>query len=84
MNDDFLLPFLTTFRENPDYNSADEVKEAQSLIRRNQAIEEYFSGQTFDDYLFDLLAEEGVEPSDYVCSVEEDIEYLSANPHLLY
>ena len=84
MDSDFLLPFLTTFRENSDYNSNDEINEINSLILRNETIENYLLGEQTEDYLFDLLAQEGIDPHFYAKAVEDEIIYLMTNPDKLY
>lgn len=80
----FLLPFLTDFQPNLDYNSSDTVNEINSTIVRNTVIEDYLLGIQDEDYLFDLLAEAGIEPNEYVNEVEAKIEYFMANPDQLY
>lgn len=79
----FLQPFLTYFREDPDYNCSDVENEINLMIVRNNAIEDYLEGNQSEDYLFDLLTEQGIEPNMYIEAVEDEIIYLTANPHLL-
>lgn len=79
-----LLPFLTEFKVNPDYNSSDTAKEIDALIARNTAIEDCLLGIHDEQYLFDLLASDDIDPGLYVDAVEENITYLLSNPHELY
>lgn len=80
----FLQPFLTYYRDDPDYNSTDIEHEINLMIVRNNAVEDYLEGNQSEDYLFDLFAAQGIEPSLYVEAVENEINYLIANPQLLY
>lgn len=80
----YIAPFLTYYRENPDYNSSDSSNEFELMMLRNSAIEDLLAGYQTEDYLFDLLAEQGIEPNAYIEAVESEISYLMANPHLLY
>lgn len=84
INSSVLERFLSTFRDNLDYNSNDIQNEINLLIARNNAIEDYLEGNLSVDYLLDLLAEQEIEPTMYIEAVEDEINYLSANPHLLY
>ncbi len=84
MKDNFISPFLTYYRENSDYNLSDASNEFQLLVERNNAIDSLLCGDIKEDYLFDLLAEQNIEPSAYTEAVESEISYLMNNPHLLY
>lgn len=79
-----IQPFLTYYRENPDYNPEDARLEFESMVFRNNAIEDYLEGNQHQDYLFDVLASQGIDPDQYVESVDAEIDYFTANPHLLY
>lgn len=80
----FLLPFLTEFQTNSDYNSSDVANEVNSMILRNTAIEDYLLGIQDEQYLFDLLSEDGIDPNLYANEVEDNINYFMANPQQLY
>lgn len=79
-----LLPFLIDFQDNPDYNASDIKNEIAASIDRNTAIEDYLLGIQDEQYLFDLLAEDGIEPNAYASAVEDKINYFIANPKQLY
>lgn len=80
----FIAPFITYYRSNADYNSNDADQEFKAMLLRNNAIENCLDGNQNEDYLFDLLAEQGIEPGIYLDTVESEISYFLANPHLLY
>ncbi len=80
----FIAPFITYYRSNNDYNSDDAEQEFKAMLLRNNAIEDCLNGGQSEDYLFDLLAEQGIEPSIYLNTVESEVSYFLANPHLLY
>lgn len=84
IDSNLLQPFLTYFREDPDYNSSDVGNEINLMLTRNQVIEEYLEGEKPEDYLLDLLAEQEIEPNMYLEAVQDEIHYLMTNPHLLY
>lgn len=84
ISSEFLEPFLTSFREHPDYNPSDVLNEINLMVIRNIAVEDCLEGTVSEDYFFDLLAEQGIEPSLYVDAVTDEIDYLLANPYLLY
>ena len=77
-------PFLTYYRENSDYNAADARNEVALMNTRNEAIESFLAGDVQEDYLLDLLDHQGIEPEEYIQSVEDEIVYFMNNPHLLY
>lgn len=61
-----------------------KINEINSLILRNETIEDYLLGEQTKDYLFDLLAQEGIDPHFYATAVEDEIIYLMTNPDKLY
>ncbi len=80
----FCYRFLTDFQANPDHNTSDVANEVNSMIVRNTVIEDYLLGIQNEQYLFDLLAEDGIDPNLYVNEVEDKINYFMANPQQLY
>lgn len=84
MNSNLVLPFLTYFREDFDYNANDVNNEIKLMIFRNNVIEDYLMGTQDETYMFDVLASQGIDPNIYMESVEEQIEYLMSNPNQLY
>lgn len=84
ISSEFLEPFLISFRDHPDYDASDVLNEINSMLICNIAAEDYLEGTASEDYFFDLLAEQGIEPNLYVDAVTDNIDYLLAHPHLLY
>lgn len=77
-------PFITYFRDNPDYSISDHCNELDSLIARNNTIQDFLDGKIDTEYLLDFLESDGIDPEAYMESVDSEIEYLIANEHALY
>lgn len=75
-----LLPFLTYYRDNPDYNDSDKDREFDLMNQRNSAIEDCLVGKQSADYVLDLLEDQGIDPVVYVDSVGEAIRYCLLHP----
>lgn len=70
-----LLPFITYYRNNPDYNASDKSREFDLMNQRNEAIESFLEGKQSADYVLDLLESQDIDPVIYVETVEEAIRY---------
>lgn len=75
-----ILPFLTFYRDNPDYNASDKFHEIGLMNQRNDAIESFVTGKQSADYVLDLLESQGIDPVIYVETVEEAIRYCLEHP----
>jgi hypothetical protein len=76
--------FSTVYRDNPDYNAADELTEAQQLLQRQQMIGKFIKGEVDPDTLLDLLESQGFDPVEYVKQVEVNAAAIIADgaiPH---
>lgn len=76
---DCLDPFLTFYRDHPDHDRGDARQEAASLLERQTAIQQWLEGSLPDDCLYDLLAQQGIEPGDYLDSVHSNLEFVFQN-----
>lgn len=76
MHDALLLPFNTYARFEEDMNHPDRVAESRDLIDRQNSILMVIEGTRAADDLFDQLAEQGIEPGDYVHCVESNVNHL--------
>lgn len=72
-------PLMTFFRDNPDYNSADVMAEAEALFNRQKMIDLVVSGSIPPDELMDCLADQGYKSDDYIDQVCENIEIIIDN-----
>lgn len=79
-----IRPFLTYYRDSLDYNVNDSKNEFDLMNQRNIAIEGFLQGEIAEDYLFDLLDSQNIEPQDYIESVQHELQYFLRNPHQLY
>lgn len=84
MSEIIIEPFLTYYRDNPDYNASDAKNEFDLMMLRNGAIEDWIDGNQSSDYVFDVLRSQGIDPDAYLKSIESEIEYFIANPDKLY
>ena len=75
-------PFLTYYRDSPDYNQSDKDREFNSVMTRNQATIDFLEGKETASYLLDVLESEDIDPVMYVESVDEAIRFMLENPHL--
>jgi len=69
-------PFLTFFRENPDYSESDSLSECRALWERQGAVDQVIRGEEHPDLLLETLYDQGIEPSDYVDGVVNEIDYI--------
>lgn len=79
-----IQPFLTYYRDNPDYNESDRSIEFASMLQRNAAVQDFLDGNIDDEHLIDLLESHNIDPQTYIETVEAEIDYLIANPSMLY
>jgi hypothetical protein len=71
-----ILPF-STFATVTDVMTPEECQlEIEALYQRQTAIAQLLAGTLQVDYVYDLLAEYGVNPHDWEDAVEENINYL--------
>jgi CO dehydrogenase/acetyl-CoA synthase gamma subunit (corrinoid Fe-S protein) len=63
---DALIPFLTVFTPSPDMSMADLEAEITRLNTRNRAIDALLQGQLEAEAVFDLLADDGIEPDEWI------------------
>lgn len=80
----YIEPFSTVYRENPDYNTADELTEAQLLLQRQGMIGQFIEGKVDAETLLDLLESQGFDPSEYIDQVEANAAAIIADgliPH---
>lgn len=68
--------FDTTYIDHPDYNSSDHDAECRRLFARQRAIQGLIDGTVDPDYLLDLLEDQGVSPTEYVETVEDNLLWL--------
>lgn len=73
---DPLVPFLTFFTPSPDMSLGDIEAEIARLNRRNLAIDAALQGKLEEDVLFDLLAEDGIEPGEWIEVSLDNCEYF--------
>lgn len=73
------LPFMTFFRNNPDYDSLDEVGEIQALLQRQEFVNRIFTGKASLDELLDCLNDQGFEVDDFIETASQEIEYVQEN-----
>lgn len=73
---DALDPFLTYFREHPDYNRDDSRQEAIALDRRQAAIEGWLRGELPEEAVLETLLDQGISPDAYINVVEDNINYV--------
>lgn len=70
------LPFNTYERQNPDFNQADSAHELSALTERQNQMIQVVDGELEAEALFETLAAQGIEPTDYVETVCENVEHL--------
>lgn len=63
---DPVAPFLTVFNPLPEMSLSDLEAEITRLNQRNQAIEGMLKGELPPSVLFDHLAEDGIEPDEWI------------------
>jgi hypothetical protein len=75
MNDP-LIPFLTVFTPDPDMSLADLQAQIIQLNQRNLAIDSMLQGHLPPADLFELLAEDGIDPDGWIeVSIENCLFY---------
>ncbi|MBD2159551.1 hypothetical protein H6F46_02465 [Limnothrix sp. FACHB-1083] len=72
-------PFLTTFRDDSDYNQSDELNEMERLFERHRLIDKVVAGTTPVDDLLDCLNDQEYDVDQYIDTVCDDIEFHIAN-----
>ncbi len=74
MGEDWASPFLTYLEEddNPTFLSLEE--EVAKLDLRCRIIDEFLESGKYPDLVLDMLAEHGIEPTEWVDAVCENIE----------
>lgn len=73
---DPLQPFLTFFKPSPDMSLSDIEAEIDRLVQRNQAIELMLQGTLEPDTVLDMLAEDDIEPYEWVEASAENCGIL--------
>ena len=81
---DLILPLSTFYRENPDYNLADSINETRLLIQRQGMVDKVLSGDEQPDTLLDLLDSQGLDPIEYINSVEFNVQLVLENGILIH
>lgn len=71
-----ILPFSTTATRLPEMSLQDWEAEAARLFDRQKAIAAVCNGQLESDVLFDLLAEDGIDPHAWAENSIENIEFI--------
>lgn len=74
-----LFPFITYADNNPDFNEADSLAEAERLFQRQTVIEAVLQGKEHPDVMLDMLEEHGIDAAEYVESAEEGVDLVIAN-----
>jgi hypothetical protein len=72
----WLLPLSTTATRLPEMSLADWEAEAARLFRRQQAIAAVAEGRMDDDILYDMLAEDGINPHEWAENSIANIEFI--------
>ena len=71
--------FATWLEQDPDFNQSDQSNAIRRLDQRQTALRDHlFYGLPLDEY-FDLLNDQGVDPSAYLQVVERNVEIVIAN-----
>ena len=76
---DILDPFMTWYREHPDYDARDARTEAQRLYERQGAIEDLLEGNVQVDEVLDRLDQQGIDAAAYADTVCQQIEAIIDN-----
>lgn len=71
-----ILPFSTIFVPSADMSPEDYSAECARLFARQQAIDQVLHGELDDDVLYDLLAEDDIEPTEWAEQAIENVEFL--------
>lgn len=70
--------FATFPIENRDFNDADVQAECKRLFARQRAIADVLDGNLPADYLLDLIQEQGIEASEYVACIEDNLSLVES------
>lgn len=73
---DIELPFATWFQPTPDMSLEDIQGEIDRLYRRQRAISGLLEGTVDEDYVTDLLMQDGVDPHLWLEVAEDNLEFL--------
>lgn len=76
---DILDPFMTVFREHPDFDAGDARLESQQLGQRQDVIEQVMQGGESFDTLLDLLESQGIDPAEYINATAQNLDYIVDN-----
>jgi len=71
-----ILPFSTTATRLPEMSLADWEAEAARLFHRQTVIAAVCAGQVSDDILFDVLAEDGINPHAWAENSIANVEFI--------
>lgn len=73
---DIYAPFMTFLKDDPDFNRADSRAALNELIQRETLIEGLIKGANDIDETFDCLAEQGIDPDDWLDATCQNIEFI--------
>lgn len=73
---DLIDPFMTFYRDHPDYNRHDSRAEVQALTQRQEAIEDWLLGTSPEDAILETLLDQGISPDEYVEQIEANVDYV--------
>lgn len=73
-------PFLTYYRDNPDYNDSDALNEFNLMVARNEVVQSFIAGNCTAEYLLDFLEFHGINPDIYVETIEDNVDDFIARP----
>lgn len=73
---DELSPFLTWFTPEEGMNAADMQLEIERLFRRQQAITALLDDRIDEEVVYDLLADDGINPHDWVTNAIDNFEAM--------
>lgn len=73
---DLYTPFDTYLIEHPDFNQSDTMSEIEALFLRQRAIEGLVQGTLDAEYVLDVLEFQGIDPTTYVDSVQENVDLV--------
>jgi len=76
---DVLDPFMTVYREHPEYNPDDARQEAEDLATRQDLIQAVLEGREYPETLLDCLEEQGIGAVAWCDQVNANIEWVIDN-----
>lgn len=65
--------------DDPDFNRSDEKSSLNALVQREQLIEGLVKGTEAIDTTLDCLAEQGINPDDWIDATLQNIDYVLDN-----